>query len=182
MAVESGPTPLGTPLPDASLPDVQGREISLAEYADGDVLLVAFCANHCPYVQWVEPQLAALDAEFADLRIVAICSNDASEYPEDGPAGLRSQAQRAGWTFPYLIDASQDVARTFGAVCTPDFFLFDRSGLLRYRGALDASSPKNGQPLTGDLLRGAISHVLVGEPVPLPHRPAMGCSIKWITA
>ncbi len=182
MAVESGPTPLGTPLPDATLPDIAGRDVDLADYADGHVLLVAFCANHCPYVQWVEPQLAAIAAEFDGLRIVAICSNDADGYALDAPAGLRTQALRAGWSFPYLIDASQDVAQAFGAVCTPDFFLYDRAGTLQYRGALDASSPKNGLPLTGDLLRRAIAHVLAGEPVPPPHRPAMGCSIKWITS
>ena len=182
MAVESGPTPLGTPLPDATLPDLEGRAVDLADHADGHVLLLAFCANHCPYVQWVEPQLAAIAAEFDGLRIVAICSNDAHEYPDDAPAGLRAQALRAGWSFPYLIDATQEVALALGAVCTPDFFLYDRAGSLQYRGALDASSPKNGLPLTGELLRRAIAHVLAGESVPLPHRPAMGCSIKWIAS
>jgi thiol-disulfide isomerase/thioredoxin len=182
MAVESGPTLLGTPLPEATLPDLHGRPVALSDIADGHPLLVVFSCNHCPYVRWIERELAAIAAEYPDLRTVAICANDATEYPEDGPEGLRDQVSRAGWDFPYLIDQDQDVARGFGAVCTPDFFLFDASGLLCYRGALDASSPKNGQPLTGDLLRAAIGNVLAGRAVPGPHRPAMGCSIKWVSA
>ncbi len=182
MAVESGPTALLTPRPDVSLPDLNGTPVSLAQIADGHPLLVVFSANHCPYVRWLEGELAAISVENPDLRVVAICSNDAAEYPEDGPEGLRDQALRAGWTFPYLIDQTQAVARDFGAVCTPDFFLYDAQARLQYRGALDASSPKNGQPLTGDLLRAAVGEVLAGRPVPTPHRPAMGCSIKWRVA
>lgn len=182
MAVESGPTRLGTPLPNVSLPDLGGEITDLRQYADGHALLVVFCANHCPYVRWVERELTAIDGEFPDLRMVAICSNDAAEYPEDGPAGLQDQAQRAGWSFPYLIDTAQDVAREFGAVCTPDFFVYDAEGLLQYRGAMDASSPKNNVALTGDLLRAAVQAVVAGEPVPLPHRPAMGCGIKWVAS
>lgn len=162
-------------MPDVTLPDLDGNAVSLG----GGPLLVIFSANHCPYVRWVEHEVAAIAAENPDLRVLAICSNDAVQYPEDDVPGLRDQAARAGWDFPYLIDAGQDVARTFGAVCTPDFFLFDRDGRLAYRGALDASSPRNGNPLTGDLLRGAIARTLAGEPVPEPHRPALGCGIKW---
>lgn len=179
MAVESGPTPLGTPLPDVTLDDLDGNAVRLTEVADGHCVLVAFVCNHCPYVRWVERELAAIIAEHPSVRAVAICSNDPVEYPEDGIEGLREQQARAGWQIPYLVDTDQTVASTFGAVCTPDFFLFDRHGHLQYRGALDASSPKNGQPLTGDLLRAAMAHVLADEPVPLPHRPAMGCGIKW---
>jgi peroxiredoxin len=179
MAVESGPTALGTALPEVSLPDLDGRVVDLPSYADGHLLLVVFAANHCPYVRWVEREVAAIAAETAGLRVVAISPNDADEYPDDGPDGLREQARRAGWQFPYLLDSTQEVARTFGAVCTPDFFLFDAEGRLSYRGALDASSPKNGRPLTGDALRTAVRCTLAGEPVPTPHQPAMGCGIKW---
>lgn len=182
MAVESGATQLGTPLPWVVLPDLDGQPVDLSRHAGEMPLLVVFAANHCPYVRWVEAELARIVVDNPDLRLVAICSNDAEEYPDDGPAGLREQARRAGWSFPYLIDTSQEVARTFGAVCTPDFFVYDRHGLLAYRGALDASSPKNGQPLTGDLLREAIALTMADEPVPLPQRPAMGCGIKWKTA
>ncbi len=179
MAVESGPTPLGTALPDAELPDLDGNRVALREFAAHGAVLVIFSANHCPYVKWVEREIAAIAAENPDLHVVAICSNDAVEYPEDDVAGLRDQTTRAGWNFPYLIDTEQDVAREFGAVCTPDFFLYDSDGRLTYRGALDASSPKNGQPLTGDLLREAVRLTLAGRAVPGPHRPAMGCGIKW---
>lgn len=182
MAVESGPTPLNTPLPDRTLPDLEGVPVGLIGHADGHPLLVMFSCNHCPYVRWVEREIAAIASENPGLRVVAICANDAVEYPEDGVDGLRDQASRAGWAFPYLIDDSQQVAKDFGAVCTPDFFLYDAHGQLAYRGALDASSPKNGLPLTGDLLRMAVTQVLAGQPVPLPHRPAMGCSIKWTSA
>lgn len=182
MAVESGPTPLLTPIPALSLADLDGNDVDLGEYADGQALLVVFSANHCPYVRWIERELAAIVSEHPGLRTVAICSNDADEYPDDGPDGLRDQATRAGWDFPYLLDPDQAAARAFAAVCTPDFFLYDAGGRLQYRGALDASSPKNGQPLTGDLLRAAVAAVLAGSAVPTPHRPAMGCSIKWTSA
>lgn len=182
MAVESGATQLGTPLPGVVLPDLDGKPVDLSMHAGEMPLLVVFAANHCPYVRWVEAELARIVADNPDLRLVAICSNDAEEYPDDGPAGMREQAQRAGWSFPYLVDTSQEVARAFGAVCTPDFFVYDRHGLLAYRGALDASSPKNGQPLTGDPLREAIALTMADQPVPLPHRPAMGCGIKWKSA
>lgn len=179
MAVESGPNPLGTPLPDVRLPDLQGDMISLHEYANGQPLLVVFACNHCPYVRWVETKLADVTAAATGVRTVAIMSNDIDEYPEDSPAGLAEQVTRAGWTFPYLLDEDQSAAHAFGAVCTPDFFLFDAQGRLAYRGAFDASSPKNGQPLTGDLLSAALADVGAGRPVPEPHRPAMGCGIKW---
>jgi hypothetical protein len=110
---------------------------------------------------------------------VGICTNDAEAYPDDAPAGLAEQAARAEWVFPYLIDESQEVGRAVGAACTPDFFLYDAQGRLAYRGALDGSTPGNGVPVTGDLLDAAIRLVLAGEPVPEPHRPSMGCSIKW---
>lgn len=179
MAVESGPTPLGAALPGAKLPDLDGTPVDLHQYAADRALLVIFSANHCPYVRWVEGEVAAIAAENPDLRVVAICSNDSIEYPEDDVAGLLDQKSRAGWQFPYLIDSSQDVARTFGAVCTPDFFLYDSAGHLAYRGALDFSSPKNGRPLTGELLREAVRLTLAGEPVPTPQQPALGCGIKW---
>jgi thiol-disulfide isomerase/thioredoxin len=178
VAVESQTTELRTPLPDVTLPDVDGVEHDLRAVASGQPLLVVFACNHCPYVRWLEEDLARLIAE-SGIHAVAINSNDVREYPEDGPDGMREQRARAGWGFPYLIDADQSVARAFGAVCTPDFFLYDAEGLLAYRGAFDASSPKNGQPRTGDLLRTAIADVQAGRPVPEPHRPAMGCGIKW---
>lgn len=178
MALESRMVPLGTRLPDVGLPDIDGTVVNLREYAGGLPLLVVFSCNHCPYVRWLEVSLGELVVH-TQIRTVAINSNDAQEYPDDGPDGMREQIRRSGWQFPYLVDESQDVAREFGAVCTPDFFLFDSEGRLAYRGAFDDSTPKNGQPLTGDLLRAAITATQAGAQTPEPHRPSMGCGIKW---
>jgi hypothetical protein len=142
-------------------------------------LLVAFVCNHCPYVKHVERGFADVVQRHPQLNVVAVCTNDADAYPDDAPSGLAEQAVRAGWEFPYLIDESQEAGRSFNAACTPDFFLYDRDGRLAYRGAMDGSTPGNGQPVTGELLDDAVARVLAGRPVPEPHRPSMGCSIKW---
>lgn len=175
MAVESNMVDLGTPMPAFNLPDLSGNLVDSADFA-GQPLLVAFVCNHCPYVRHVELKFAEVAAA---VPTVAICSNDPVSHPEDGVAGLTEQVARTGWSFPYLVDRTQDVARQFGAACTPDFFLYDADGNLAYRGALDGSSPKNGVPLTGEDLREAISLVVEGKSVPEPHRPSLGCSIKW---
>ncbi len=183
MALNSTMVPLGTPLPDFTLPDLDGNPVNLGRLRADGVLLVAFVANHCPYVRHVERQLMDTLNQRAhpDLAVVAISSNDVSNYPDDDVDGMREQATRAGWDFPYLRDADQSAAKQFGAACTPDFFLYGRDGRLAYRGALDGSSPKNGVPLTGELLTSALEQVLADQPVPEPHRPSMGCGIKWIT-
>jgi peroxiredoxin len=178
MAVESNMVALGSALPGFSLPDLAGSTVSSESFA-GRPLLVAFVCNHCPYVKHVERGFAETLRGHPDLQVVGICTNDAAAYPDDAPARLAEQAARAGWVFPYLIDESQEVGRAFGAACTPDFFLYDADGRLAYRGALDTSTPGNGAPVTGELLDDAISRVLGGRPVPEPHRPSMGCSIKW---
>lgn len=173
--------PLGTAAPDFTLPSIDGRTVSLGDFADAPALLVAFVCNHCPYVKHVEKTFGALVSEFADqgLATVGICCNDADSYPDDRPAELAAQAERAGWTFPYLVDETQEVGHAYQAVCTPDFFLYGADRTLAYRGAMDGSTPGNDVPLTGELLRDAITRVLAGERVPEPHRPSMGCSIKW---
>jgi hypothetical protein len=181
MAVESTLVPLGTALPPFALPDLDGVTVASDAFA-GAPLLVAFLCNHCPYVKHVEAGLADLLAGAPELAVVGICSNDADAYPADGVAGLREQVARAGWHFPYLVDESQEVGRAFGAACTPDFFLYDATGALAYRGAMDSSTPGNGLPVTGEPLATAIRLVLDGQPVPEPHRPSMGCSIKWRSA
>lgn len=178
MAVESTMVPLGTSLPAFTLPELSGDPVSSAAFA-GRPLLVAFLCNHCPYVKHVETVLGEILARQPDLAVVGICSNDTADYPDDARPGLAEQAARAGWVFPYLVDESQEVGRAFGAACTPDFFLYDAAGRLAYRGAMDASTPGNGVPVTGELLADAIARVLADEPVPEPHRPSMGCSIKW---
>jgi peroxiredoxin len=179
MAVTSQMVALGTPAPDFALPDLDGRTVRRDDLAAAPALLVAFLCNHCPYVKHVESELGAVLARHPDLATVGVCTNDAAAYPQDRPERLADQARRAGWTFPYLVDAAQDVGRAYQAACTPDFFLYDAHRRLAYRGAFDDSTPGNRRPVTGALLDGAISAVLAGRPVPEPHQPAMGCSIKW---
>jgi peroxiredoxin len=181
MAVSSLMVPLGTPAPGFALADVTGRTVRLDDVADAPALLVAFLCNHCPYVRHMEVEFGRLVARHPGLAVVGVCTNDADAYPDDRPEHLAEQARRAGWGFPYLIDADQAVGRVYNAACTPDFFLYDERRRLAYRGAFDESTPGNGKPVTGDLLDAAISHVLAGKPVPEPHVPSMGCSIKWRT-
>ena len=178
MSVQSLMVPIGTPAPEFSLPDLDGRLHSRADYADGPGLLVIFACNHCPYVRHLESKLGEVLGT-PTIPAVAICTNDADAYPDDAPEHLRAQADRAGWKFPYLIDATQQVGRAFRAACTPDFFLYDARLELAYRGAFDESTPGNGKPVTGNELRAAVEAVRTGAPVPEPHRPSMGCSIKW---
>jgi peroxiredoxin len=180
MAVPSLQVPLGTTAPDFALTSIAGDEVKLADLS-APALLVIFLSNHCPYVRHIESGLGALIAEYdgKGLATVGICSNDAINYPDDDVTGLATQAERAGFPFPYLVDATQEVAKAYGAACTPDFFLYDAQRRLAYRGAFDEARPRNDVPVTGDLLRPAIDLVLRGEPVPEPHVPSLGCSIKW---
>ena len=180
MAASSLMVPLGTPAHDFELPSFDGTTVKLADL-DGRALLVMFLCNHCPYVRHVERRLGEVVADYAarDLAVVAINSNDLDAYPEDGPAGMAEQARRAGFGFPYLLDEGQQVAADYRAMCTPDLFVYDTDRRLAYRGAFDDSTPRNGQPVTGALLRDALDRVLAGQPVPEPHRPSMGCSLKW---
>ena len=173
---------LGTHAPDFSLPDVvSGRNVSLDQIAASHGLLVMFLCAHCPFVQHVNGELARLGQHYASqgIGIVAISSNDAVAYPEDAPPGLRAQAAQHGFTFPYLYDESQEVARAYQAVCTPDFFLFDADKKLVYRGQLDSSRPSNGVPVDGRDLRAAIDRLLAGQPIAAEQKPSIGCSIKW---
>jgi peroxiredoxin len=181
MAVTSAMLPLGTPAPSFALPAVDGATVSSADLADAPALLVMFLSRHCPYVKHVQAELGRLGAEYAErgVAIVAICSNDAQRYPDDAPEGLARQAAEAGFTFPYLVDATQEVARAYGAACTPDFFLFDAERRLVYRGQMDDSRPSSDVPVTGEDLRAALDAVLAGDPVPGEQLPSMGCGIKW---
>jgi peroxiredoxin len=179
MAAESPIVELGTPAPDFTLPSVTGSTVSLSDFAESPALLVAFICNHCPYVKHIERALAEVTSAYDGLATVGISANDVVSHPDDRPEQLAAQAQRAGFTFPYLHDESQDVARAYGAVCTPDLFLYDADRRLAYRGEFDPSRPNSGQAADGSSLRAAIEHVLAGEPVPGPHRPSVGCSIKW---
>jgi peroxiredoxin len=173
--------PLGTTAPDFRLPDTNGKPVSLADFNSRAALLVMFICNHCPYVKHVRAELAKLGQDYAPrgVGIVGINANDAARYPEDGPAMMAREARVAGYHFPYLHDESQAVARAYRAACTPDFFLFDRSRRLVYRGQLDDSRPGNGRPVTGRDLRGALDALLAGRAVSPEQFSSLGCNIKW---
>jgi len=171
--------PLGTPLPAFSLERATGGRWETAALEAKPVLVLFICA-HSPYVIHIEPELGRLERDYAKrVQIVAISSNSTITHPQDGPEGLRAQAERQGWSFPYLFDASQAVARAFQAACTPDLFLFNSQHQLVYRGQLDGSRPGNDEALTGADLRAAIDHLLAGRAVNPDQRPSIGCNIKW---
>lgn len=174
--------PLGTQAPDFSLADVvSGRPVSLSNFQGKKGLLVMFICRHCPYVQHIKEELACLGKDYAkkDIGIMAISSNDASNYPDDAPPKLKEMAEELGFNFPFCYDESQTVARAYRAACTPDFFLFDRERKLVYRGQLDDSRPGNGKPVTGFDLRSALDALLQDRPVHSSQRPSAGCNIKW---
>ena len=172
---------LGTPAPDFALPDCDGRRHALADFAAAPALLVAFICNHCPFVRHLRSEFAALAREYQPrgLAVVAINSNDIEAYPQDGPDAMRSEARQLGYVFPYLLDASQAVAKAYCAACTPDFFLFDAGRRLVYRGQFDDSRPGNGRPVTGADLRAAIDATLAGLAPHAEQLPSLGCNIKW---
>ena len=175
---------LGTPAPDFSLPDVvSGKMVSLSDFTDKKALLVMFICRHCPFVKHVQDELARIGRDYAqkDVGIVAISANDAAEFPDDAPESLKEMAEQLGFTFPFLYDESQGTAKAYSAACTPDFFLFDRSRKLVYRGQLDDSRPDSGKPVTGKDLRAAIDAVLNDQPGNSDQRASIGCNIKWKT-
>jgi len=181
MAVESTMLALGTSAPPFTLPEpATGATVGRDELT-GPALVVTFICNHCPYVQHVAAGLAELGRDLAGrgVAMVGISSNDVATYPQDGPEKMAAEADRHGWTFPYLYDETQDVARTFSAACTPDTFVFDGERRLVYRGQLDDSRPGNGKPVTAADVRAAVDAVLAGRAVDPDQRPSIGCGIKW---
>lgn len=179
---ESTMLELGTDAPEFVLTDViSGKTVRRNDFNGKTALLVMFICAHCPYVKHIEKSLGKLGSTYAgkSIAIVAISSNDADNFPADKPEGLKAQATANGFTFPYLYDESQAVARAYKAACTPDFFLFDSTRSLVYRGQYDSSRPGNGVPVTGEDLRSAIDTVLAGKPVSTDQRPSIGCNIKW---
>jgi len=194
MAMESGVLELGVEAPAFELPDVVtgqavGRDDVFA-LGDGRGLLVMFLCVHCPYVKHVEQELARIGADYigengaGKIGIVAISSNDVEAYPEDSPAAMKAQAERLGFRFPYLYDETQEVAREYHAACTPEFFLYDATMKLVYRGQLDDSRPRRGDrgndiPVTGKDLRAAMDAVIAGERPDANQRTSIGCGIKW---
>jgi peroxiredoxin len=180
VAVNSTMLPLGTAAPDFQLPDTNGKRVSLADFKNRPRLVMFIC-NHCPYVKHLRAALAQLGRDYQPkgVAIVAISANDAAAYPQDGPDKMKLEAQEAGYTFPYLFDATQAVAKAYHAACTPDFFLFDGDCRLVYRGQFDDSRPGNSVPVTGKDLRAALDAVLAGRPVPANQNASIGCNIKW---
>ena len=176
--------PLGTAAPDFSLPEVtKVNPIDLHHFSGKKALLVMFICRHCPYVKHIQQGLAEFGRDYAgkSVGIVAISANDAEEYPEDRPESLREMALSLKFTFPFCYDESQETARAYSAACTPDFFLFDESRALVYRGQFDDSRPGKDVPVTGRDMRHAVDAVLAGKPVPQDQKPSIGCNIKWKT-
>lgn len=174
--------PLGTLAPDFSLPDPRSNTTFTYEDAAGEKgTLVAFICNHCPFVKLIANELARIGEEYMmkGVGFVAISSNDAAGYPADSPEKMVEESERRGYTFAYLYDETQEVARAYSAVCTPDFFLFDADRRLVYRGQFDNARPGNGEPIDGSDLRGALDALVSGEEISADQKPAIGCNIKW---
>jgi thiol-disulfide isomerase/thioredoxin len=171
---------LGSSAADFLLRSTEGKTVTRADFA-GKPLLVMFICNHCPYVKHLRQHLAGLAKEYQQkgVGIVGINSNDAVNYPDDSFAKMVDEVKNIGYTFPYLQDETQQVAKTYQATCTPDFFLYDRNHKLVYRGQYDSSRPDSGKPITGADLKAALDAVLAGKPVATDQRPSIGCNIKW---
>ena len=174
--------PWGTSAADFRLPDtVSGRTVALADFAKHPVLVVMFLCNHCPYVKHIRTGLAEFGHDYGrkGVGIVAINSNDPAQYPDDAPGRMKAEAKSAGYSFPYLYDETQGVAKAYRAACTPDLYVFDRDRRLVYRGQFDDSRPGNNRPVTGADLRAAVDALLAGRMPAADQKPSIGCNIKW---
>ncbi len=179
---ESRMVPLGTKAPDFTLPDViSGKELSLEDLKSDKATVIMFICNHCPYVKHIQKGLVELANDYIPkgISFIAINSNDVENYPEDSLEKMKEVAERLGYPFPYLFDETQEVAKAYGAECTPDFFVFDKDLRLVYRGQMDDSRPGNGVPVTGKDLRRVLDCILEGKEVPKDQKPSIGCNIKW---
>lgn len=176
--------PLGSQAPDFTLPDtVSGREISLQSIKSPIATVIMFICNHCPFVKHVQTELAQLAEAYQPkgITFIAISSNDVENYPDDAPDLMKIEAQQAGYSFPYLYDEAQAVAKAYDATCTPDFFVFDSNLQCAYRGQLDDSRPGNNKPVTGKDMRAALDALLQGKQPDPDQKPSVGCNIKWKT-
>ena len=179
-ATQSTMLELGTPAPRFRLTSFDGQVTGLDDFRDERGLVVAFICNHCPFVKHIRNEFARFAREYQHkgIAVVAINSNDIEAYPDDGPEGMSAEALSAGYTFPYLLDETQSVAKAYQAACTPDLFLFDSHRKLIYRGQFDDSRPGKGTP-TGADLRAACDALLSGAEVSKNQKPSIGCNIKW---
>jgi len=173
--------PLGTTLPEFSLPDTVSGSVFSSNSLAGQPAVVFFICNHCPFVKHIRAGLADFGRYCREqgVGMVAISSNDAIAYPADGPAAMALEAKDAGYLFPYLYDESQAVARAFDAACTPDLYIFDKHGKLAYRGQFDGARPGNDVPVTGADARAAVAALVVGKSPTQDQIPSIGCNIKW---
>nr|WP_288931655.1 thioredoxin family protein [uncultured Allomuricauda sp.] len=175
--------PLGTKAPDFDLLDtISDKKVALDDIKGEKGTVIMFICNHCPFVIHVNPQIVKLAKEYQEkgIAFVAISSNDVENYPQDAPHLMKEKAKEEDYSFPYLYDETQEVAKAYDAACTPDFYLFDSDMTLVYRGQLDDSRPGNGLPLTGTDLKNAMDAVLDGKEVDSDQKPSLGCNIKWI--
>lgn len=180
-ATESTMLQLGTPAPDFDLPEPSGKRVRLADFSAAQGLVVAFICNHCPFVKHIREGLAAYARDYAErnIALVAINANDFVTYTGDTPERMQEEIDSFGYSFPYVYDESQQVAKDYRAACTPEFYLFDADRKLVYRGRFDAATPGNDEPVTGRELRRATEALLAGKaPVP-DQKPGVGCNIKW---
>jgi peroxiredoxin len=174
--------PLGTKAPNFTLPDtVFGKTVSLDELKSDKATVIMFICNHCPFVKHVDEAIVSLakDYQAKGVSVIAISSNDVENYPQDSPELMKEEAEKVGYTFPYLYDETQEVAKAYDAACTPDFYVFDKDLKCAYRGQLDDSRPGNDKPVTGKDLRAALDEILEGKEVSAPQIPSLGCNIKW---
>lgn len=180
VLLHSNAPEIGAPIPDFTLDSVEGKTYSLADFSKSKALLIAFICNHCPYVRAIENRLIALKKSFeaSKFEIVGICANDPKKYPDDSSEALKRRWQEKGYGFPYLVDRDQTVAKAFGAVCTPDLFLYDQKRKLFYHGQLD-DNWQDETKVKVQSLKEAIEAILAGGEAPKDQKPSMGCSIKW---
>ena len=173
--------PLGISAPDFSLPDTEGKMVSLNDFKEAKAFLVIFMCNHCPFVKHILNEMIKLIEGYQakSVVVVGINSNDVANYPDDSPELMAKLAKETGFTFPYLYDETQEVAKAYHAACTPDFFVFNSERKLVYRGQMDDSRPGNNIPVTGRDLRVALDAVLEGRPISGDQKPSIGCNIKW---
>lgn len=183
--MESRPIALGSPAPNFELTEpLTGKTWKLDDFCEKPALLVLFICNHCPFVVHLKKAFADFAKEYCTkgLGVVAISSNSVESHPQDGPEHMAAEAKRYEYPFPYLYDETQEVAKAYNAVCTPDLFLFKKESdgfVLVYHGQFDDSRPRNGKPVTGQDLKAAVDCVLDGKEITFPHKPCVGCSIKW---
>lgn len=174
--------PLGTTAPDFTLHDtVSGKQLSLQQLKSSIATVIMFICNHCPYVKHIQHELVKLAKDYQpkDIVFIAISSNDAKNYPEDAPEKMGEVAEKLGFTFPYLYDESQAIAKAYQAACTPDFYIFDHELTCVYRGQLDDSRPGSGIPVTGKDIRAALDAILSKNPIDSLQKPSIGCNIKF---